>query len=109
MLVPLTTVATKENIVKGTLYNQAHMEPLPSYMARLDSGQVVIDIDHPDWKIWLEIYHNKKNYLNSDKIKMQALTKSTVEAIREIFEPDNATLKKLLISINEKFTAAVDG
>jgi len=101
-------VAKKEGFSRGTLYEHAKRPNPPLYMVKLADGSLRVDIDHPDFKYWLESHHNKKNYLNEDKMKLQALTKSTVEAIKELFNPDKNTLNKLLNLINEKYGAAVN-
>ena len=87
---------------KQTLYLIAKKRPLPVYMLEI-KGEIFIDIDNPMWEAYVMNWKRKHGLLDKEKIKFKKLIDCTVSSIREIFNPDQNELNKLLNLINEKY------
>ena len=105
----IPAVAKKEQVVKGTLYEQCKQPVPPSYLVQIQGGQWKVDIDNPEWISYLANYHAKKNYINSDKLKFNALKESIVESVKELLDLDSKTMNQLFILMGEKYEEKVNG
>ncbi len=103
MFVTIYKAALQSKIPKCTLYYQAKMVPRPVYFRKIKGGGLMIELDDPMWKAYVEDFRVRKGFKKLDNEQLKKLVNATVEVIKEVYAPSEERLQQLLLKINKTY------